>query len=114
MEKRGRRSRKMDKDWFSQLSPAERAEWDEFVKHGETETLPKMSGSAFVMSLVPEGKPDIKFCVELGMAIMLDKPILAVATPGTTVPPQLLKICEQVIIADIRSDEGQSQLIQAI
>ena len=55
-------------DWMDKLTPDEVRQWNEIVKHIHDVTVPGMEGSAFVMSLVPEdGKPDIKFAVELGL-----------------------------------------------
>jgi hypothetical protein len=93
--------------WDKNLSAAERGEWDEFVRHVRTETVQGMMESAFVMSLVPEDKPDIKFAVELGLAIMLDKPIVAVTMPGRKVPPGLRKVATAVICADLDTEEGR-------
>jgi nucleoside 2-deoxyribosyltransferase len=58
-------------------------QWEQFVHNVREDAVKKIESSAFVMSVVPEAEDvDIKFCVELGLAIMLDKPILAVVQPG--------------------------------
>lgn len=60
--------------------------------------VPMIEGSAYVMSLVPDSDQlDIKFSVELGVAIMLDKPIIAVVIDNRTVPPKLARVCDAVI-----------------
>lgn len=85
-------------DWTDKLNQKERAEWEEIIRHGEDELAPKMKNSAFMLSLVTaDDKPDIKFCLELGMAIMLDKPIMAVVLDGAAVPPQLAKIAAEIV-----------------
>jgi hypothetical protein len=48
---------------------------------------------------VPKGQTDVKFAVELGFSIMLDKPIIAVVMAGTQVPAKLLKIADEIIEA---------------
>lgn len=94
-------------DFDKELSPADRAEWDDFVRHVRENTVKAMEQSAYVMSLVPEGKPDIKFAVELGLAIMLGKPIIAVVMPGTAVPDGLRKVASAIIEADLDTEDGQ-------
>ena len=101
-------------DWPDQLDPDERASWDAFVEHVRTETLVKMDESLFVMSLVPRGEVDVKFAVELGLSIMLDKPIVAVVQPGQPIPERLRMVCDEVVEADIDVEEGRRQVAEAI
>ena len=51
-----------------------------FVEHVLSDMAPKVESSAFFLSLCPRdgGEGDVKFWVELGCAVMLDKPILSV------------------------------------
>jgi hypothetical protein len=98
-----------DGDW------AQGPEWDRFVAHQREHTVKAMQESAYVMSLIPEaGKVDIKFAVELGMAIMLDKPILALVQPGTPVPPGIWKIATGVIVADLDTESGRDKAARGI
>ena len=102
-------------DWLEDMSPESKKEWDKFVEHTRRETLEKMTDSAFVMSIVPDDKNlDIKFAVELGMAIMLDKPIMAIVQPGARVPDKLRAVCEEIVETDIDLEEGRAKIVQAI
>lgn len=102
-------------DWVEDLSPESRKEWDKFVEHTRRETLEKMTDSAFVMSIVPDDKNlDVKFAVELGMAIMLDKPIMAIVQPGARIPDKLRTVCEEIVEMDIDLEEGRAELLKAI
>jgi hypothetical protein len=103
-------------DWLEQLSPEERAEWDAFVQRASTKTLEKMSESQFMISLVPQGKPDIKFCAELGMAIMLGKPVLVMAVQGAVIPPKLREIADETVElpGDFDTEEGRAAVVAAI
>jgi hypothetical protein len=67
------------------------------------------------MSLVP-GKDDVdvKFAVELGLAIMLDKPILAVVQPGTEVPGRLRQVADAIIVTDLDTEAGKEQAAREI
>jgi hypothetical protein len=103
------------KDWLSKLTGAERKEWDDWAKNIENDLVPKLESSAMVMSLMPRsGKPDAKFAVELGMAIMLDKPIIVMAEPGQAIPSKLSAIADAVVVADLGTEEGKDTLALAI
>lgn len=62
-----------------------------------TNLVPKMQESSVVASLVPDGPTDAKFAVELGVAIMLDKPIIIVVRPGMQVPAKLMKVADATV-----------------
>lgn len=100
--------------WDEELSPRERREWERFVTHVREKTVKGMMKSSFVMSLVPEGEPDVKFAVELGLAIMLGKPIVALVLPGRRIPPKLRKAVDAVIVADVDTEEGQRHIARRI
>lgn len=86
-------------------------QWEDFVAYTRREIVAKIADSAFVMSLVPGGDTDIKFAVELGAAIMLDKPIVALALRGRDIPPGLRRVAHAVIeIGDIDTEAGQMEL----
>ena len=105
----------MMRDWTEDLSPEERKNWEKIVDYSRKETFRNMDASAFVLSLVPEGPPDIKFCVELGMAIMLGKPVVAVVQRGVKIPGRLAEIADAVItVTDLDTGEGCEELSAAI
>ena len=93
---------------------AERRHWDEWVTHVRETTLKGMTSSAFVASVVPSGEPDIKFAVELGLAIMLGKPVVAIATPGQRIPPGLRKVADAVIECDLDTADGAAHAASEI
>ncbi len=78
--------------------------------------VPKIEGSHVAACIVPKdpGDVDVKFAVELGLMIMLDKPILAIIQPGTPVPKKLAMVAEVIVTADIATDEGQRLLHEGI
>lgn len=94
--------------------------WDEpetrrWKHHVERDVLPKMKDSSVCISICPSGnKPDIKFAVELGMMIMLDKPIVVVVHPGQEIPPKLELVADKVVHADITTPEGRDLLLEAL
>jgi nucleoside 2-deoxyribosyltransferase len=79
--------------------------------------VPKMKDSSFAVAICPTGGPhevDAKFAVELGVMIMLDKPIIAVVAPNTPVPDKLRLVADELIVADIETDEGREEITQAL
>lgn len=84
-------------------------DWEHSVR---TELIPKLEASSMTVSLVPTGETDIKFAVELGLSIMLDKPIIAVVQPGAKVPERLVRVADDIIEADLRTERGR-EIIQA-
>lgn len=100
-------------DWVDALSDTERRQWDRFVRHARRDAVPKIKGSAFVMSLVPTtGEADVKFAVELGFGIMHNKPIVLVSMPSVKIPPGLRRIAHHVIELehDIDTEEGSAEM----
>jgi hypothetical protein len=79
--------------------------------HVRTNVLPKMAASALTISLVPNGKADIKYAVELGLSIMLDKPIFLVCEPGQILPDKLLRIADRVIEVDLTDTTAAKEAI---
>lgn len=98
-----------------------RPDWEDptvklWVQHVLDDMVPKMEDSAVVMSLVPDAEQlDVKFAVELGAAIMLDKPILAIAFGETVLSRKLRRVADEVVILpEGVSPESSDQLAAAI
>ena len=86
----------------------------QWIRDVEQHMTPKMESSGSVVSMVPRGKTDVKFAVELGMAIMLDKPIIALVQPGTHVPARLLRVADEIIEADLSTDAGRQSVMARV
>lgn len=95
------------------MDESEQEAWDSFVAYQREHVLRAMSESSMMVSIVPK-EVDIKFAVELGMGIMLDKPILALAQHEDDVPPKLRRIADRVVIADVDTEDGQALIEQAL
>lgn len=76
--------------------------------------VPKMMDSVMVMSLVTDSEPDVKFAVEIGMAILLNKPLLAVVIKGSVVPPKLRLIADEIVEVDLDTKDGKQALQDAM
>ena len=71
---------------------------DAFFEQARRELFPKLRDSAVYLGITPED-PDPKYCLELGMAIMLDKPIILLIPEGRTIPrdSHLWRVADEVI-----------------
>lgn len=96
-------------DFTESMGPEELAQWEAFVDAARTEALGKIRDSAVVMNLAPRAEPDIKYAVELGLTIMLDKPLLVVVMPGRPVPPKLRAVADEVVEADLDTEAGRER-----
>lgn len=102
-------------DWTDSLTPSERNAWDKFVNSAARELVQALDRCSVVMSLVPAGPPDIKFCVELGASIMMGKPVIALAVAGAPVPEKLRLVADAVLeVASLETDAGKAELTRQI
>lgn len=67
-----------------------------YFKHFEDEVLPSIEKSAFVFAIASE-KPDAKMCLEIGAAVLLDKPIIIIIHDGVTVPANLKRLSASIV-----------------
>lgn len=85
--------------------------WEFLKRH---ELFPMVESSAIFMALVPP-EWDVKSAVELGAAILMDKPILAVGLPGRQVSGHLRRVADVVVEdCDLYSKEGKARLQEAL
>jgi hypothetical protein len=75
-------------------------EFQAWKRNVQTNLIPKLEGSSSVVSIMPQGEPDVKYAVELGLSIMMDKPIILVVAPGTKVPAKLALVADDIVEAD--------------
>ena len=68
--------------------------------HFENVLLPMLKASEFVAVLISSDKIDVKVSIEIGAAILLDKPIIAIVVPGTKVSESLCKIVTRFVEFD--------------
>lgn len=61
------------------------------------EVLPMVEESTVAVALIPRTEADIKMAVELGMMVLLDKPIIAVVSPGVKVPAKLVAVADRIV-----------------
>ena len=98
---------RIQRDWSN--NPQVQSWFDEVRQ----DLVPKLQDSAATVSIVPGGEPDVKFAVELGMSIMLDKPIILVAD-GRPIPAKLRAIASAIVEGDFDHPLTQQKLASAI
>ena len=87
----------------------------DWLHHVKTHVLPMVEDSTMVISICPPAdKVDIKFSVELGLSIMLDKPIIAVVRPGQEVPAKLAQVADRVFVGDITTPRGRARFMEML
>jgi hypothetical protein len=68
----------------------------EFLSHFKREGLPALMSSGMMIALV-NAEPDPKMCLEIGAAVLLDKPIVVCVPQGIPVPENLRKCATRII-----------------
>lgn len=92
----------MNKIWEN----PEYRDWEDYVRK---DVIPMIEESAVTVSLMPSGETDVKFAVELGLSIMLDKPIIALVQPGMSIPSGLAAVAAEIVEVDIAGDPDGAQ-----
>lgn len=77
--------------------------------------VPKLSGSRFCMSIVPDGTGaeagDVKYWVELGASICMNKPIILLVMGDRTLPPKLESVADEIVRLPEGLNEDSQHLI---
>lgn len=89
-----------------------------FFRRAERELLPKLRESAAFLGISPPDDltPDPKFCLELGMAIMLGKPIIILVARGRSLPRDsaLFRVADEVVTNVDMDDAGADRVQDAV
>jgi hypothetical protein len=91
------------------MDDGERAYFD----HARRTLLPLIRGSAVYLGICP-AEPDAKFALELGVAILYDKPLLFIVPKGRTVPAKVRRVADAVIEVDDIADPRTQERIAAV
>lgn len=89
-------------------------EFDEFAEHIRAELVPEITESKIVLSITPEdpSKFDATFAVQLGVAVVLDKPILLVIRPGQKIPGKLRRVADLIVEVDWNNPEDAREQME--
>jgi hypothetical protein len=85
----------------------------EWLESAGRDMLPKMKDSALSIAIF-SGTVDPKLCMEIGAAILYDKPIMLLVTDDQQLPPTLEKIAAAVVRGDPCTEATKNKLTAAI
>jgi hypothetical protein len=89
-----------------------------WAQHVIDDMVPKLRDSSVCISLYGDHDPgsgEVKYWVELGAMICMDKPILVVVMGDAVLPPKLSKVADKVVrIPEGVSPESSEQLAEAV
>jgi len=103
----------MKQDWFDELSKNERAKLEDYFEHARREVLPKMKQSAVSITIL-HGDPDPKLCLELGAAILYEKPLIILAVKNPIIPDVLRRLADRIIEVDELNEETSKKTAAAV
>lgn len=75
----------------------------ETVREWGDDAIPKIRLSAFVMGIM-EPETNALQCLQIGAALLLEKPLLLIRRKGTWIPPKLLELADSVVDIDSPDD----------
>jgi len=75
--------------------------------------LPKIEGSHFVIGLM-EAKIDALQCLQIGAALLFEKPLILLQLPGVWIPPRLRKLADTVVTGSLNDIETQDRMKAAL
>jgi hypothetical protein len=92
--------------------------WDqddvkEWLDSVAREMLPKMKDAVLSIALY-SGKVDPKLCVEIGAAILFDKPIILVVTDQVQLPRNLERAAAEIVRGNPNMESTKRKLVDAI
>ena len=77
-------------------NPFESPEWLQLAAAARESLEPIVRDSAVAISLY-SGSVDPKLALELGYMVLLDKPIIAVVSPGAKAPAKLIAVADEIL-----------------
>lgn len=98
----------IEREW--EISP----DWNAYVHHVREELFRKMNDSGMNVVLHPKRAEDVdvKLAVEIGLGLMLDKPVILVVPHGTVVSERMLRVADEVVYGS--PEDAKDALMAAI
>jgi hypothetical protein len=90
----------------------DQAEVKDWLFRAEREMFPKMETSRLCL-LIVNGKPDARLALEIGAAILLDKPIIVLVLEGKAISDKLRAIASEIVTIENMTDSGAQSKIRA-
>jgi len=86
---------------------------EHFIQLAHKELVPKMQDSQFVVAIAPgEGDYDLHAAIEIGLCILMGKPLIVLAPDGRVHPEKLLRIADHVIRGDMETEAGRAAMFE--
>jgi len=85
---------------------------DEFYRNAREKLYPKMKASAIAVIIATE--PDPKLCMEIGAAVLFDKPLVVVVPLGEKLPSNLSRIASAIVQGDANPAKTKQRMEDAI
>jgi hypothetical protein len=95
------------------MSSFDDPEFKAWLASVEREMLPKMKDSAVSLAIF-SGTIDAKICVEIGAAILLDKPIILLVPNDKLLPAALARAATKIVRGDLTDPDTQRRLTNAL
>lgn len=80
-------------------------EFKQWKKHQEENVFPNIQDSSIFVSIVPTDRIDAKAAVEIGAAVLLDKPIIGLIRPGTKISEKFARVVDRFVEFDPESQD---------
>ena len=94
--------------------PAVESALREMARIAEESIVPQMRKSAFVIAYADGALPvDVWMALQIGFAVMFEKPLIVMATEGFAVPPRLAAIADEVVKVPSLKDPGARDQVRA-
>ncbi|HEV8639399.1 MAG TPA: hypothetical protein VG370_34760 [Chloroflexota bacterium] len=84
-----------------------------YFAHARRVLLPMLRGSHAYLGICP-AEVDVKFALELGLAILLDKPLIFLVLRGRTLPEKLRRVADAVVEMDDLDDPASRGRLAAV
>lgn len=101
--------KKQEQDFESYLNSVEVRDFFEEMRR---KVVPKIAESAIFLTMY-EGDLDLPFALQLGVAILMSKPILVLGMKGAAIPLKLLEIADKVVEIDSMQAPGAKEKLEA-
>jgi hypothetical protein len=88
-------------------------EFQAYLAHAKKEMFPKMKSSALSVTILTDN-PDPKICLELGAAILFDKPLVILVPREMKIPANLKRCAAAIIQGDPNDPAVRAQMQEAI
>lgn len=99
------------------LTPPTEADMEEFKRQlmecANNDIIPQMRSSAFCMVALLPGDVDTFLALQVGVAILLEKPLLIIAIDNAWVPQRLRQLADAVVEGPSIQDPGMRERLQA-